>query len=231
MEKKKRVFYVEDDQALSFLTSDSLRMKGFDVTLCEDGEKAWEKFQKETFDICILDIMLPKMDGFMLAEKIREINQDIPIIFLTAKSMLDDKINGLKIGGDDYIIKPFSLEELVLKMEIFLRRNKKINTELVDKLAVGSYELIYHQLVLRNGNNEQKLTTREADLLFYFYQNKNQIIKREEILKEIWGNDDYFLGRSLDVFISRLRKYLKEDPQIQIENVHSVGFIFKCEEK
>jgi DNA-binding response OmpR family regulator len=230
MDETKNILYVEDDKTLSFLTSDSLKMRGFEVTVCEDGEKAWEVFQEHEFKICVLDIMLPKMDGFTLAEKIREVNNDVPIIFLTAKTMIEDKINGLKIGGDDYIIKPFSIEELILKIEIFLKRSKKLIAETEKSIDIGEYKLMFHQLLLKSKTKEQRLTVREADILKFFIQNKNILIKREEILKQIWGDDDYFLGRSLDVFISRLRKYFSDDNRIKIENVHGVGFIFKIQD-
>jgi DNA-binding response OmpR family regulator len=227
MSEEKKILYVEDDQTLGYLTADSLRLKGFDVTICEDGFVALEIFNKQEFDICVLDVMLPKMDGFELARKIRVVNQEIPIIFLTAKSMLEDKLEGLKLGGDDYIIKPFSIEELVLKIEIFLKRKRIQPKDENSSYQIGKYNLYCEKLILSIGKKEQRLTSKEAELIRYFIENKNTILKRDDILLNIWGEDDYFLGRSLDVFISRLRKYFNADPSIKIENVHGVGFIFR----
>lgn len=226
MSTKAKILLVEDDINLGFVTQDNLEMNGYEIVLCQDGISAVQTFQKQTFDLCILDVMLPKLDGFGVAEKIRENNQQVPIIFLTAKSMKEDRIHGLKIGGDDYLTKPFSMEELTLKIDIFLKRSKIyiVPASAQNLFLIGEYELDFLQLKLSHAQEEQKLTLREAELLRFLSQNLNQVVKREDILLKIWGNDDYFLGRSLDVFISRLRKYLKHDPKIQIENIHSVGF-------
>lgn len=229
MEVLNRILYVEDDQTLRFLTSDSLKMKGFDVKICEDGEEAWAEFQKNQFDICVLDVMLPKMDGFELAQKIRETDADIPIIFLTAKSLLEDKISGLKLGGDDYIIKPFSIEELVLKIQIFLKRNKKIQSDVAETIQLGDYSIQFNQLLIQSKYEEQHLTLKEAEIIRFFIENLNTLKKREDILKNVWGEDDYFIGRSLDVFISRIRKYFSNDKRIKLDNVHGVGFILRFE--
>lgn len=226
----KRILYVEDDKTLSFLTSDSLRMHGYDVVVCENGEEGWEQFQKGTIDLCVLDVMLPQMDGFTLAKKIREMNADVPILFLTAKTLVEDKISGLKIGGDDYIVKPFSMEELLLKIDIFLKRSKKTENRNENEFQLGKFVFQLQQLKLKGPKKLHKLTSREADLLHFFIQHKNELVKREEILKALWGSDDYFLGRSLDVFISRLRKYFIEDQRIKLENVHGVGFILQVKE-
>lgn len=224
-DKLSRILYVEDDLSLGLVTKDSLELHGFQITHCEDGEKAWELVQSEAFHLCVLDVMLPKMDGFSLAEKIREIDQDIPIIFLTAKSLQEDKINGLKLGGDDYLTKPFSIEELILKIEIFLKRNKVDNVSKSQKIHnIGAYVFDFENLILQKEAQERRLTLREAEVLKLFCSHFNVVLRREHILKEIWGKDDYFMGRSLDVFITRLRKYLKEDPNIKIENIPSVGF-------
>ncbi|TAE00351.1 MAG: DNA-binding response regulator [Bacteroidetes bacterium] len=226
MSTKAKILLVEDDVNLGFVTQDNLEMHGYEIVLCQDGMSALQTFQKQTFDLCIFDVMLPKLDGFGLAEKIRAGNQQIPIIFLTAKSLKEDKIHGLKIGGDDYLTKPFSMEELTLKIDIFLKRSKIyfVAENKQNNFSIGEYELDFLQLKLSHSESEQKLTLREAELLRFLAQNIDHVIKREDILIKIWGNDDYFLGRSLDVFISRLRKYLKQDSRIQIENVHSVGF-------
>ena len=223
MSKKYKVFYVEDDETLAFLTKDSLEMNHFLVTHFANGESALENFGNNEYDICVLDIMVPKKDGFQIATAIRDINNEIPIIFLSAKTMKEDRIMGLKIGADDYLVKPFSIEELVLKLDIFLQRSKK-NVGEKKYLQVGKYKFdtLNYELIL--GDKKISLTLRETDLLKLFIQNPHRVLKREEILKSLWGNDDYFMGRSLDVFISRLRKILADDKNIVIENLHSIGF-------
>lgn len=220
---KAKILYVEDDETLSFVTSDNLSLNGYEVIHCLDGETAIESFVKGSFDLCLLDVMLPKKDGFTLASEIRKKNPEIPIIFLTAKSMKEDRIAGLKIGADDYITKPFSIEELILKIEIFLKR-KFINMKQADKYTIGKLMFDYKNLSIIYLNSEKTLTQREADLLKLLIENKNNVIKREEILERVWGQNDYFLGRSMDVFISRLRKYLSDDEQLKIDNIHGVGF-------
>jgi DNA-binding response OmpR family regulator len=223
---KIKILFAEDDLSLGFVTKDNLELQGYEVRHCENGQIAWETFQKENFDICILDVMLPKLDGFNLAKQIRAVNQDIPILFLTAKSLKEDKLTGLRIGADDYITKPFSIEELVLKIEVFLKRSKVVSSEKNNNTTfyLGNYIFDYANLTLIHDQEKQQLTQREADVLNYFCQNSGKVLRRDEILMHIWGDDDYFIGRSLDVFISRLRKYLKNDPRISIENIHSVGF-------
>lgn len=220
-----KILYVEDDPNLGFVTKDSLEDEGFEIFHFTDGKEAWKMFKKEKFDLCLLDVMLPELDGFSLAEKIRGQNPQIPIIFLSARAMKEDRIHGLKIGGDDYITKPFNLEELVLKIKVFLKRNKiedaNINN---DQFHCGSFEFSYNQLTLKRDEEVQKLTHREAEVLKYFLERKNQVVRREDILVAIWGRDDYFLGRSLDVFLTRLRKMLAADPDVKIENIHGVGF-------
>ncbi len=222
---KAHILYVEDDEVLSFVTRDNLEMNKYAVTHCGEGEEALRIFKKGEFDLCILDVMLPKMDGFALAEEIRKRNQSIPILFLTAKSMKEDKIHGLQLGADDYITKPFSIEELILKIEVFLRR-KTLSMEVsADDYILGEYTLESKNLRLKYQDGAARdLTQKESDLLAYLIQNKNNILKREDILERVWGENDYFMGRSMDVFISRLRKYLKEDLSIKIENIHGVGF-------
>lgn len=228
--EKIRVLLVEDDESLGFVVKDNLEFRGFDVDLQQDGLSAKDRFMEREYDICVLDVMLPKMDGFHLAEEIRKVNKHIPIIFLTARSMKEDRIKGFKLGGDDYLTKPFSVEELILRIEVFLRRshsNSKAeeDTPTQDSYDIGQYVLDYRNLQLYFGSQEEKsLTQREADLLRLLVEHRNNLVKREFLLTQLWGDDDYFKGRSMDVFISRLRKYLKKDPNVQIKNVHGVGF-------
>lgn len=221
---KAKILYVEDDESLSFVTRDNLQLQGYDIVCCNDGKSALQAIREESFDLCILDVMLPEIDGFTVAKEIRKKDQHVPIIFLTAKSLKEDKIYGLKLGGDDYITKPFSIEELLLKVEIFLRRSR-ISTPTNNLIFdLGRYTFDFQNLFLDLEGQQQRLTQREAELLKMLVENKNQVLKREDILEKLWGKNDYFLGRSLDVFISRLRKYLKGDERLKIENIHGVGF-------
>jgi DNA-binding response OmpR family regulator len=197
-------------------------MKGYEVTLRSNGDEGLQIFAEKQFDLCILDVMMPKKDGFTLAQQIREKNENIPILFVTAKSMLEDKIAGFQSGGDDYLIKPFSIEELCLRIEVFLRRSNLPAKE--EQFTIGELRFDCHNFTLHHNTGEKTLTQKEAEVLKLLCQNKDRVLKREEILKAVWGNDDYFLGRSMDVFISKLRKYLKEDPRVQIVNYHGVGF-------
>ncbi len=224
---KAHLLYVEDDESLSFVTKDNLELQGYQITYCDNGQKALNIVKDDQFDLCILDIMLPDADGFMIAEEIRKYNTQVPIIFLTAKSLKEDKIKGLKLGADDYLTKPFSIEELILKIEIFLKRSKISSPAIPTYLTIGKYLLDHKNLTLKYENINKTLTQKEADLLKMFIENKNEVIKRSFILETLWGEDDYFLGRSLDVFISRLRRYLNQDERIKIENIHSVGFRMK----
>ncbi len=218
------ILYVEDDSTLAYVTKDNLEQYGYNVIHFENGQIALNNFTAHPFNICILDIMLPKMDGFELAKRIRKINREIPILFLTAKSQTDDKIHGLKLGADDYITKPFSMEELVLKIEIFLKRNRIINENESQIVVAGSYSLDINNQLLIIKKNETKLTLRETSLIKLLFENQNVLLKRDRILTHIWGNDSYFSGRSLDVFMSRIRKYLSNDQNLQIENIRSIGF-------
>ncbi len=224
---KAHLLYVEDDESLSFVTRDNLELKGYQITHCADGLEAMKLVGQKEFDLCILDVMLPEVDGFTIAQEIRKYNAEVPIIFLTAKSLKEDKIRGLKLGADDYITKPFSIEELILKIEVFLRRSKFVSPVETNIYRIGKFEFEYKNLLLVNGEEQRTLTQKEADLLRYFIENPNEVLKRNTILKSLWGDDDYFLGRSLDVFISRLRKYLKPDESLAIENIHGVGFRLK----
>jgi DNA-binding response OmpR family regulator len=225
MESRKKILLVEDDPSLGFVIKDNLVIKGFDVTLCRDGEEGEQAFANSNYHICILDVMLPKKDGFALARNIREKNKQVPILFVTAKAMTEDKLAGFETGADDYITKPFSLEELYYRIEVFLRRSNGVTANgKDDTFRVGQYEFDPLNLVLKTPNSEKTLTQKEAEVLKLLYKNRDRVLKREEILNQVWGNDDYFMGRSMDVFISKLRKYLKEDPAVQIVNYHGVGF-------
>jgi DNA-binding response OmpR family regulator len=220
----KRILLVEDDPSLGFVIKDNLSMRGYDVTLCKDGLEGEKSFHSAFYNLCIFDIMLPKKDGFSLARSVRSRNASIPILFLTAKSMMEDKLEGFKSGADDYITKPFSLEELLCRIEVFLRRSP-MQVSLDEKVVtLGQYRFDFSNLTLTNDASEKTLTQKEAEVLKLLYQNRDRVLKREEILKHVWGDDDYFMGRSMDVFISKLRKYLKEDTSVQIVNYHGVGF-------
>lgn len=223
---KSKILYAEDDATLAFLTKDNLEQT-YDVEHCADGTSCLETFKNGNFDICIFDIMLPKMDGFELATEIRRINSDVPIIFLSAKTLKEDRIKGLKLGADDYLVKPFSIEELLLKIEIFLKRSQK-NTPQKSVYTIGKFQFDNLNYEISDENGKTILTQRESELLKFFLDNKNIVLKREQILTALWGDDDYFMGRSLDVFISRLRKILNPETNVSIENIHGVGFRFNA---
>jgi DNA-binding response OmpR family regulator len=219
----KKILLVEDDPSLGFVIQDNLILKGYEVTLCKDGEEGEAAFDAGTFDLCLLDVMLPKKDGFTLARGIRDKNKEVPILFLTAKSMTEDKLLGFQTGADDYITKPFSLEELLYRIEVFLRRSSTpVTLDAIFK--VGQFQFDPFSFTLKHKDLEKTLTQKEAEVLKLLYRNRDRVLKREEILTQVWGDDDYFMGRSMDVFISKLRKYLKNDPDIQIVNYHGVGF-------
>jgi DNA-binding response OmpR family regulator len=224
MSQAAKILLVEDDPSLGFVIKDNLSVKGYDVTLCRDGEEGHTVFGQNPFHLCILDVMLPKKDGFTLARNIREKNKEVPILFLTAKAMMEDKLEGFRTGADDYITKPFSLEELYYRVEVFLRRTTKQESIAEKIVQLGQYEFNYKNLTLSSSKDSKTLTQKEAEVLRLLYENRDRVLKREEILTSVWGDDDYFMGRSMDVFISKLRKYLKDDPTIQIVNYHGVGF-------
>lgn len=221
--KDNSILLVEDDESLGFVTRDSLTEAGYNVNWAKDGSSAVDFFQKKSTDLIILDIMLPRIDGFSVAESIRKVDKDVPILFLSAKSMLEDRLEGFSKGGDDYITKPFSMEELLFKIDIFIKRSKT-QDKTAEFLSVGNYRYYPAEMRLSHPEGEQSLTRKEGTLLKFLLSNKGRVLKREEILKAVWGEDDYFLGRSLDVFIVKLRKYLSNDANIQITNIHGVGF-------
>jgi DNA-binding response OmpR family regulator len=225
MDPKLRILLAEDDQNLGSLLKEYLQAKAYEVDLLPDGEKAFKSFQKSFYDLCILDVMMPIKDGFSVATDIRAINRDIPIIFLTAKSMKDDVLEGFKLGADDYITKPFSMEELLFRIEAILRRTKpdlRQSNQVVYKL--GNYTFDFQKQLLQNETNSHKLTTKESELLKMLCDNANNILERNYALKTIWFDDSYFNARSMDVYITKLRKYLKDEPSVEILNVHGKGF-------
>ncbi len=229
-----KILLVEDDEALRFIVKDNLEQNNYEVKVANDGKVALQLFEKNNFDLIVLDVMLPKIDGFQVAERIRQTNEQVPIIFLTARSMTEDKITGLTIGGDDYIPKPFSMEELLLKIKIFLKRSQSqpISNETPSvKIKIGNFDFHPDDLSLTVHDNVRNLTLKEVELIRFFAENANKVLSRNEILEKVWGSNDYFLGRSLDVFISRLRKYFKADPNVKITNLHGIGFRFSIKKE
>jgi DNA-binding response OmpR family regulator len=216
-----RILLVEDDQSLGFVVQDALSMQGYKVHLCRDGKEGLNQFNKEEYDLCLLDVMMPKKDGFSLAEDIRKVNGQIPIVFLTAKSLDQDKIQGFRIGADDYITKPFSAEELSLRIKAVLNRNPSGSKT---KFQIGKYQFDSANFELVDGDERRKLTKKESELLKLLTEHQGNVLERVIIGNLIWGDDSYFVGRSMDVFITKLRKYLSGDPNIAITNVHGVGF-------
>jgi DNA-binding response OmpR family regulator len=222
---KVKLLLVEDDTNLGFVIKDQLNNEGYQVQLCVNGAEALNTFNNSTFDLCIFDVMMPKIDGFTLAKEIRKQNSQIPILFLSARSMVEDKIEGFKVGGDDYLTKPFSMEELQMRINALLKRvNIKGNDTKSTTLKIGDYIFDYENFTLYHPNFNKTLTRKEAEILKILTAHINNVVEREIVLNAVWGQDDYFVGRSLDVFITKLRKYLSEDASIQIQNVHGVGF-------
>ena len=226
METKARILLAEDDEHLSELLKDSLEDEGYSVVLCVNGQEAIDVFDKNKFDICLLDIMMPLKDGFAVAKKIRQQSDVIPILFISTKALIEDKMEGYNKGADDYIVKPFNMKELLLKLNVFLRRTKKMFSEIKQEYNFGKIQFSYTDLRLINPEGSFTIKQKEADLLQFLCQHPNRILKREEILLAVWGKDDFFLGRSMDVFMSRIRKYLHKDPSVLLETVHGIGFRF-----
>lgn len=227
------ILLAEDDSNLSTVLVDYLDMLGYKVTLCKNGQEAFAAFKKTHFDLCLLDVMMPKKDGFSLAEDIRKENDEIPIIFLTAKSLKDDRVKGFTVGCDDYITKPFSTEELSLRIKAILKRctlRKRDGEGPAGNFKIGKFTFDPMNMLLKSEEEEKHLTRKESALLKLLVEHRNQIMPRETALKRIWGGNDYFIGRSMDVFIAKLRKYLKSDPNITIVNVHGTGFKLEVEE-
>lgn len=221
---KQKILLLEDDSNLGTVLSEHLVMSGFEVTLRVDGRAGLVAFRAEEYDLCLVDIMMPKMDGFEFAEEVRKLNPDLPLIFLTAKSMREDKIKGFRIGCDDYVTKPFSIEELMLRIEAVMRRVSSGKPgEEITLFEIGRYRFDCNRQILKIEDNERKLTPKESDLLKLLCQNINKTVRREVALKRVWNDDSYFTGRSMDVFISKLRKYLKDDPEVEIMGIHGQG--------
>jgi DNA-binding response OmpR family regulator len=225
----KKILLAEDDADFAAVLKQYLELFDFEVHWVQDGEEAFLAFKNIGFQCCILDVMMPKMDGFTLAEKIVNHNPEVPFLFLTAKKLKEDKIRGLKLGADDYIVKPFEEDELVLRIQNILKRSEKTSSiKLLNaEILIGKFTFDTQRLQLKSANSLQQLTEKEASLLLFLFENKNQLLKREVILKAIWESDDFFSGRSMDVFISRLRKYFKEDERVLIESTRNLGLEFK----
>lgn len=225
MEQKTKLLLAEDDENLGLLLKEYLVAKGYDADLYPDGEAAYKGFMKEHYDICILDIMMPKKDGFTLAKDIRIVNADIPVIFLTAKNMKDDVLEGFKLGADDYITKPFSMEELIMRIEAILRRTSQDGQSSSQQIfTLGKFTFDTRKQTLSEGEESVKLTTKESELLKLLCQNANKVLERNYALKSIWIDDNYFNARSMDVYITKLRKHLKDEPSVEIINVHGKGY-------
>ncbi len=222
-----KIFYVEDEVFLGKIVKESLESRGFEVIMESDGAKATAVFKKAEPDICVLDIMLPNKDGFAIADEIRELNEEVPIIFLTAKTQTEDVVKGFALGGNDYIRKPFSMEELIVRIQHVLRHKSEATQKIVtDAVRIGKYNFQLNRQLLSNGKEDRKLSYRENELLKLLYENRDKIIDRKDILNLLWGNDSFFNSRNLDVYITKLRSYLKEDPALEIITIKGIGYRF-----
>jgi DNA-binding response OmpR family regulator len=219
-----RILFAEDDTNLGLLLKENLQHKGYDTVWCRDGAEAFERFTKETFNLCLLDVMLPVADGFTLAKQIRTVNASIPIIFLTARGMHEDKVKGFETGCDDYVTKPFNTQELCLRISAILKRLQQNNGTSQKTFDLGKFCFDYTKMALQIGKESRKLSSKESDLLYMLVTNKNEFVPRNVILEKIWGNDDYFSAKSMDVYISKIRKHLKDDPSVEILNAYGIGF-------
>ncbi len=222
--EKQRILLCEDEESLGMLLREYLQAKGYDAELYLDGESGYKAFVKGHFDMCLLDVMMPKMDGFSLAREIRIINQEVPIIFLTAKNLKDDILEGFKLGADDYLTKPFSMDELVYRMEAIMRRVRGKNQKVQTVYQIGKFTFDTQRQILSFGDKQTKLTTKESELLALLCSHSNEVLERELALKTIWIDDNYFNARSMDVYITKLRKHLRADDRIEINNVHGKGY-------
>lgn len=222
------ILLVEDDNSLGYILKEYLEMHNFNITLAKDGEEGLQLFNRQHVDLCILDVMLPKKDGFTLAQEIKQLNERMPVIFLTSKALKIDKLKGFKIGADDYIVKPVDEEELIARIEAVMRRAQGSQQNEPVTYSIGKYSFDFTNQTLTIGNNKQAITIKEAAILKLLCEHKGRILDRKNTLKKLWGESDYFTRRSMDVFISRLRKYLSEDPSIEIKNVHGKGYVLEC---
>jgi DNA-binding response OmpR family regulator len=223
---KGTVLFAEDDASLAFMVKDVLEDEGYKVVHCADGQTAIDSFDKSKFDICLLDIMMPNKDGYTVAKKIRQQTDILPILFLSTKNQEGDRLKGYDTGADDYIAKPFSMPELLKKMDVFIRRTKKMHSEITEEFTIGRLKFCPTDLKIHTKTEVFNITQKEADLLRFFCEHVNKVLKREEVLLNVWGKDDFFLGRSMDVYMTKLRKYLKADPAIMLETIHGIGFRF-----
>lgn len=230
MDSKAKIFLAEDDKSLSELMKEALEDEGYEVDVFADGQQAINNFDKNKYDICLLDIMMPVKDGFMVAKKIRQQSDIMPILFISTKNLEEDKVKGYQTGADDYITKPFSMKELLLKMEVFLRRTKKMYYETKQEYQLGKLFFSFTDLKLNTPDAEITMKQKEADLLKFLCEHANRVLKRDEVLLAVWGKDDFFLGRSMDVYMTKLRKYLKADPTVVIETIHGLGYRFTVPE-
>lgn len=230
MDERKKILLCEDDENLGMLLREYLLAKGYDAELCNDGEAGFEAFLHGNYDLCVFDVMMPKKDGFTLAREIREINKNVPIVFLTAKTLKDDILEGFKIGADDYLTKPFSMEELTFRIEAILRRVRTKPTRDLSVYQIGNYTFdTLKQTLSHTSGTQKKLTTKECELLCLLCSNANNVLQRDFALKSIWVDDNYFNARSMDVYITKLRKLLKEDyPDVEIINIHGKGYKLVC---
>ena len=224
MENKLHILLCEDEESLGMLVREYLQAKGYDAELYLDGEAGYKAFVKGEYDMCLLDVMMPKMDGFTLARELRMINAEVPIMFLTAKNLKDDILEGFKLGADDYLTKPFSMDELVYRMEAILRRVKARNKQMAVRYQLGRFVFDTQRQLLTIGDKSTKLTTKESELLTMLCTHMNDVLERDLALKTIWIDDNYFNARSMDVYITKLRKHLKDDPNVEINNVHGKGY-------
>jgi DNA-binding response OmpR family regulator len=225
---KVKILLVEDDLNLGLIISDHLKSDGYAVSLCNNGVEAMQRFNEDKFHLCIFDVMLPRKDGFTLTRDIRKTNSEIPILFLSARGMTEDKVEGFNAGGDDYLSKPFSIEELQLRIKALLKRvNIKVDEKEQTNYLLGIFVFDTENQTLVSNDQVKTLTKKEVQILKILFKYKNQVVSREVILNAVWGQNDYFIGRSLDVFITKLRKYLREDSKILISNIHGVGFKFE----
>ena len=222
-----KILYVEDELFLGKIVRESLESRGYEVVMESDGARVMDSFNKSKPDICVLDVMLPNKDGFTIADEIREVDETVPIIFLTAKTQTEDVVKGFNIGGNDYIRKPFSMEELIVRIQNLLRSRGESDTKVTgDSVSIGSYQFQLNRQVLSNNNEERKLSYRESELLKLLYHNRDKIIDRKDILNLLWGSDSFFNSRNLDVYITKLRSYLKEDPRLEIITIKGIGYRF-----